>query len=143
MVIISDNADGLPISVYVTSTASPHHEVITLAEASISTKCFITDEKPEHLISDKTYDSDPLDARLAIEYAVELISSHRLRRKRPKTLDGRPLRRYKRSWWKIEERWSVAQLSDDRCSITGYSYFIVTNILYSDTFKNISFTIFS
>jgi hypothetical protein len=120
MVIISDNADGLPISVYVTSTASPHHEVITLAEASISTKCFITDEKPEHLISDKTYDSDPLDARLAIEYAVELISSHRLRRKRPKTLDGRPLRRYKHRW-KIE-RLLFAWLQNFHRILVRYEY---------------------
>jgi hypothetical protein len=52
---ISDSADGLPISVYVTSTASPHHEV-PLDEATIS-KCFITDEKPEHLVvGDKAYD---------------------------------------------------------------------------------------
>jgi hypothetical protein len=38
---ISDNADGLPISIYITSTASPHHEVTTLEEATISTKCYL------------------------------------------------------------------------------------------------------
>jgi transposase len=99
-VAISDNADGLPISVYITSTASSHHEV-TFAEATIS-KCFITaNEKPEHLLGDKAYDSDSLDERLAIEYGFELISPHRFNRQRSRTQDGRPLRRYKHRW-KIE-----------------------------------------
>jgi hypothetical protein len=76
---ISDNADGLPISVYITSTASPHHEVTALAEATLSAKCFVTDEKLERLIGeDKAYDSDPLDERLAMEYDnIEMISPHR------------------------------------------------------------------
>ncbi len=78
---ISDST-GLPISIYIAS-ASPH-EVTTLAEATISTKCFVSNEKPEHLIGDKAYDSDPLDERLALEYGVGMISPHRLRRKRPK-----------------------------------------------------------
>jgi hypothetical protein len=103
LMAISDST-GIPISVHITSTASPHHEV-TFAEAIIS-KCFITDEKPERLIGeDKAYyDSDPLDERLAIEYGIEMISSHRFNRHRSRTQDGRPLRRYKHSWWKIEER---------------------------------------
>jgi hypothetical protein len=67
---ISDSADGLPISVYVTS-ASPHHEVTALAEPTLSAKCFVTDEKPECLIGEgKAYDSDPLDEKLAIEYGI-------------------------------------------------------------------------
>ncbi len=53
---ISDST-GLPaVSVYIASTASPHHEVI-LDEATISTKCFVFNEKPEHLVvGDKAYD---------------------------------------------------------------------------------------
>jgi IS4 transposase len=101
---ISDNADGLPISVYVTSTASPHHEVTTLAEATISAKCFVSNQKPQHLVvGNKACDSDPLDEKLAIEYGIEMLSPHRgWRRKRPKkTQAGRPLRRYKHRW-KIE-----------------------------------------
>jgi transposase len=100
---ISDNV-GLPISIYVTS-ASPHE--VTLAEATIS-KCFITDEKPERLIGDKAYDSDPLDERLAIEYGVEMISPHKAWRKRPKTQCGRPLRRYKHRW-KVERLFAWLQ----------------------------------
>jgi transposase len=98
LMAISDST-GLPISVYVTS-ASPHE--VTFAEATISTKCFVTDEKPERLIGeDKAYDSDPLDERLAVEYGIEMISSHRFNRHRSRTQDGRPLHRYKRRW-KIE-----------------------------------------
>jgi hypothetical protein len=102
---ISDST-GIPISVYVTSTASPHHEVTTLTEATVSAKCFVADEKPERLIGeDKAYDSDSLDERLAIEYGIEMISPHRFNRHRSGTQDGsRPLRRYKHSWWKVEER---------------------------------------
>jgi predicted amidohydrolase len=64
---ISDST-GLPIAIHVTSTASPHLEVTTLTEATVSTKCFVYNEKPEHLVvEDKAYDSDPLDERLAVD----------------------------------------------------------------------------
>ena len=55
---------------------------------------------PERLIGDRAYDSDPLDAQLAAQ-GVQMISPHRKNRKKPKTQDGRVLRRYKRRW-KIE-----------------------------------------
>jgi hypothetical protein len=55
---------------------------------------------PPRLIGDRAYDADPLDAELA-KLGVEMIAPHRRNRKRPKTQDGRPLRRYKRRW-KIE-----------------------------------------
>jgi transposase len=100
LMAISDRT-GLPISICIAS-ASPHHEVTTLAEATLSAKCFVSNEKPEHLIcGDKAYGSDSLDERLAMEYGVEMISPHRggWRRKRPKmTQDGRPVRRYKHRW---------------------------------------------
>ena len=63
--------------------------------------------RPEHLIGDKAYDSDPLDARLA-EQGIELIAPHRANRKKPKTQDGRPLRRYKRRW-KVERLFAWLQ----------------------------------
>jgi hypothetical protein len=70
LMAISDSTDSLPISVYILSTASPHHEV-SFAEATVPTKCFVSNEKREHLIGgDKAYDNDPLDERLAIEYAL-------------------------------------------------------------------------
>ena len=62
---------------------------------------------PERLIGDKAYDSDPLDAQLAMQ-GVQMISPHRRNRKKPKTQDGRPLRRYKRRW-KIERLFAWLQ----------------------------------
>jgi transposase len=55
---------------------------------------------PERLIGYRAYDADPLDAAL-LELGTEMIAPHRGNRKRPKTQDGRPLRRYRRRW-KIE-----------------------------------------
>jgi hypothetical protein len=49
LMAISDKADGLPISIYFTSTTSPHQEVITIAEATVVfNKYFLTsaNEKP-------------------------------------------------------------------------------------------------
>jgi len=51
------------------------------------------------MIGDKAYDSDRLDERLRQQQGIELIAPNRRRRKR--TQDGRPLRRYLRRW-KIE-----------------------------------------
>jgi transposase len=51
--------------------------------------------KPERVIGDKAYDSDPHRERLA-EQGIELIAPHRL--KRTGTQDRRPLRRYRRRW---------------------------------------------
>jgi transposase len=98
------DSNGLPISIHVTS-ASPHE--VTLAEETI-TNCIVNDEKPERLIGDGSYDSDPLDVRLAIDHGIELIAPHRQSRKEDKTQDGRVPRRYKRRW-KIERLFSWLQ----------------------------------
>ena len=55
---------------------------------------------PQRLIGDRAYDADPLDDALA-ELGIELIAPHRRGRTKPRTQDGRPLRRYRRRW-KIE-----------------------------------------
>jgi len=70
-----------------------------LVEATIKSR-FIT-KTPKRLIGDKAYDSDPLDERLREKHGVELIAPHKSNRRKPKTQDGRPLRRYKRRW-KVE-----------------------------------------
>jgi transposase len=54
---------------------------------------------PERMIGDKAYDSDRLNERLRQEQGIELIAHNR--RKRRRTQDQRPLRRYLRRW-KIE-----------------------------------------
>ena len=90
------DAFGTCLALHVTS-ASPHevklvHETLAFRHVK---------GKPNKLIGDKAYDSDPLDAELA-EQDVEMIAPHKRNRKKPKTQDGRKLRRYKRRW-KIEQ----------------------------------------
>ena len=65
------------------------------------------DARPEQLIGDKAYESDRLDARLA-EQGIELIAPHRAKRTKPKTQEGRPLRRYTRRW-KVERLFAWLQ----------------------------------
>jgi transposase len=89
------DASGLPLAVCAAS-ASPHE--VTLVGDTLDGR-FVS-EKPERLIGDRAYDSDPLDEALA-ERGIEMIAPHRKNRKKKKTQDGRKLRRYKRRW-KIE-----------------------------------------
>ena len=110
---IADRA-GLPIAIYVAS-ASPHE--VTLVEPTLAA-CSI-DARPEHLIGDKAYDSDPLDARLAV-HGIEMIAPHRRGRTAPRTQDGRPLRRYKRRW-KVERL--MAWLQNYRRILVRYDYY--------------------
>ncbi|MGH9879135.1 MAG: IS5 family transposase [Nitrososphaerales archaeon] len=106
------DGNGLPVAINIAS-ASPHE--VTLAEATVS-KCFVPD-KPERLIGDKAYDSDPLDFRMAAEYGIEMIAPHKLGwRKRQKTQDGRSLRR-----WKVERLF--AWLQNFRRILVRYDYY--------------------
>ena len=86
---------GVPLAVC-TASASPHE--VTLVEPTLAAS--FLDERPGRLIGDRAYDSDPLDAALQ-ERGIEMIAPHRRNRRKPKTQDGRKLRRYKRRW-KIE-----------------------------------------
>ena len=94
LMAVADRA-GLPLATCVAS-ASPHE--VTLVAPTLDSR-FVA-ELPKCLIGDRAYDADPLDEALA-ELGVEMIAPHRRNRKRPKTQDGRPLRRYKRRW-KVE-----------------------------------------
>jgi len=89
---VTDRA-GLPLAVNV-AVVSPHE--VTLVEETLDRTWTAT--LPQRPIGDKAYDSDPLDKRLMEKRNVELIASHRSNRIRPKTQDGRALRRYKRRW---------------------------------------------
>ena len=53
--------------------------------------------KPESLIGDRAYDSDPLDNDLRKD-GIEMIAPHRSNRRKCATQDGRQLRRYARRW---------------------------------------------
>ena len=96
------DAAGLPLAVY-TESASPH-EVTLVGETLLQS---FTAGRPEKLIGDKAYDSDPLDEELRAE-GIELIAPHRSNRKKAPTQDGRKLRRYKRRW-KVERLFSWLQ----------------------------------
>ena len=88
------DSHALPIAIRVTS-ASPNES--TLVEGTLAQRHIAA--VPQRLIGDKAYDSDPLDARLQQLHGIEVIAPNRRRRR--KTQDGRPLRRYLRRW-KIE-----------------------------------------
>ncbi|HYN88024.1 MAG TPA: hypothetical protein VER55_05820, partial [Ardenticatenaceae bacterium] len=64
--------------------------------------------------------SDPLDVELA-ERGIELIAPHRKNRKKPRTQDGRKLRRHKRRW-KVE--WLRAWLQNFRRMATRVNFHV-------------------
>jgi transposase len=68
------------------------------------------------VIADRAYDSDPLRAQLAAQ-GIELIAPHRWNRRKPRTQDGRALRRYRRRW-KIER--TFAWLGNYRRLVVRY-----------------------
>ena len=75
-------------------------------------------QRPERLSGDKAYASDPLDAKLSAQN-IEMIAPHRRGRKKPKTQDGRVLRRY-RHRWKVERL--NAWLQNFRRILTRHEY---------------------
>jgi transposase len=105
MVVV--DGQGVPLGVYL-DAASPAE--VTLLEPTLATIAVPRAgpgrprQKPERVIADKAYDSHPLRQRLA-QRGIELIAPHRKNRKRPRTQDGRKLRRYRRRW-KVERTFS-------------------------------------
>lgn len=83
---------GLPLAV---STHAANHHEVTLVQLTFD--FYMIEARPEKLIGDRAYDSDPLDAELAKE-GIEMIAPHRSGRRKRKTQDGRALRRYERRW---------------------------------------------
>jgi transposase len=95
-------------------SASPHE--VTLVEQTLAMG--FLKGKPQRLVGDRAYDSDPLDEALE-EQGIEMIAPHRKNRRKTKTQDGRKLRRYKRRW-KIERLF--AWLSNFRRLVVRYEY---------------------
>jgi transposase len=101
MVVV--DGQGVPLGVHL-DAASPAE--VNLLEPTLATIAVPRAgpgrprQKPERVIADKAYDSDPLRARLK-RRGIELIAPHRRNRKKPKTQDGRKLRRYRKRW-KVE-----------------------------------------
>ena len=108
------DAAGFPVAAHIES-ASPHE--VKLVEATIDSG--FTQYAPDRIIGDKAYDSDGLDQRLLDERNIEMIAPHRKGRKKPKTQDGRKLRRYRRRW-KVERLF--AWLQNFRRLVVRYEY---------------------
>lgn len=95
--------NGLPIAA-VTASASPHE--VKLVEQTIDGR--FVDDVPELIIGDRAYDSDPLDTKITEKYGSIIVAPHKNNRIKPKTQDGRQLRRYVRRW-KIERLFAWLQ----------------------------------
>jgi len=104
---------GTPLAADVAS-ASPAE--VNLIEPLLA-KCVLR-RRARRLIYDRAADSDPLRKRLATR-RIELVCPHRKNRKRPKTQDGRKLRRYSRRW-KIER--SISWLFSHRRLLVRHEY---------------------
>jgi len=111
---VADRA-GFPVALSVGS-ASPHE--VRLVEETLEKR--LVDEKPERLIGDRAYDSDPLDEKLATR-GIHMIAPHKRNRKKPKTQDGGALRRYRRRW-KVERLF--AWLQNYRRILVRYDRFL-------------------
>src|SRR5215831_3225432 len=83
---------GLPLSV--STHAANHHEVRLV---QLCFDFYMIEAKPENLIGDRAYDSDPLDEELRKDDALP-IAPHRSNRSKPPTQDRRRLSRYMRRW---------------------------------------------
>jgi transposase len=58
---------------------------------------YMIEAKPQNLIGDRAYDSDPLDEELRRD-GIAMIAPHRANRTKPPTQDRRRLSRYMRRW---------------------------------------------
>ena len=105
---------GIPVAAHIESAS--HHEV-KLVEDTVDSG--FTEYAPNKIIGDKAYDSDDLDERMLQERQIEVIAPHRKGRKKPKTQDGRKLRRYRRRW-KVERLF--AWLQNFRRLVVRYEY---------------------
>ena len=93
---------GLPLSV--STHAANHHEVRLV---QLCFDFYMIEAKPENLIGDRAYDSDPLDEELRND-GIEMIAPHRSNRRKPPTQDRRRLSRYMRRWMKPDScLWST------------------------------------
>jgi len=122
MVVV--DGKGVPLGSYLGS-ASPAE--VKLAETTLSTirvpnptRRARSRQKPQRLIADKAYDSDPLRNRLK-KRGIELIVPHKRNRVKKPTQDGRKLRRYRKRW-KIER--TNAWLGNFRHLVVRYDRYL-------------------
>jgi IS5 family transposase len=118
MVVV--DGKGVPLGDHLHS-ASPAE--VKLAEATLASirvgrrhQAGRPRQKPERVITDKAYDSDPLRFRLR-RRGIELICPHKKNRVRPATQDGRALRQHRRRW--VVER-TIGWLGNFRHLVVRY-----------------------
>jgi transposase len=107
------DSSGLPLAVHLAS-ASPHE--VTLVRETLQRR--FLHARPKRLIGDRAYDSDPLDCQLQQD-GIEVIAPHRFNRSKPRTQDGRNLRRYRKRW-RIERLF--AWMHNFRRLVVRYEY---------------------
>ncbi len=118
------DGEGLPLGIRLES-ASPSEVTLaeaTLAEVRVPQPKGRPRQKPERVIADRGYDSDPLRERLR-RRGIELIVPYRENNKHRRYEDGRKLRRYKRRW--IVER-TNAWLGQFRRLLVRHEYLLST-----------------
>lgn len=97
--MVLGDGQGIPLGVRLES-ASPAEVTLadaTLKEVRVPRPKGRPRQKPERVIADRGYDSDPLRKRWK-KRGIELISPYRNNNKERRYHDGRKLRRYKRRW---------------------------------------------
>ena len=121
---------GLPLAIWIASGQRNEQKLVagTLRQRFIRTL-------PPRLVGDKAYDSDPLDAELA-QAGIEMIAPHHPRRRR-KTQDGRPLRRYRRRWlverlfaWLLRSRRITTRYEHRATNFLGFLQLACARILW-------------
>ena len=94
-VAVAIDRTGVPVGVATDAADVPETAVGPAALACIPAGVRLRWGLP--VIADRAYDSDPLRERLAAD-GFTLVAPHRRNRRRPRTADGRRLRRYRRRW---------------------------------------------
>ena len=111
--VVADG-QGIPLACR-TESASPAE--VTLVEGVLEQ--IPVGEEPTPLIADRAYDSDQLRTNLLTK-GWDLVCPHRRGRVRPRTQDGRKLRRYRRRW-KIER--TISWISSFRRLVVRHEYY--------------------
>jgi transposase len=115
---VAVDATGIPVGVATDAANVPETDLGGVALASIPPAVSVPDATP--VVGDKAYDSDPLRDHLAAA-GFTLVAPHRKNRTKPKTADGRRLRRSKRRW--IVER-TLAWFHSYRRAVTRYERYV-------------------
>ncbi len=118
------DGEGVPLGVRLES-ASPAEVTLaedTLAEVRVPRPKGRPRQKPERVIADRGFDSDPLRERLH-QRGIELIAPYRSKNRERRHEDRRKLRRYRRRW--IVER-THAWLGQFRCLLVRHEHLLST-----------------